>query len=338
MAPKEKLIQPELWIDEQPKIKWNDILLENRKQVVSLLAEMFNSIIIKQGEKIMINEKIKHEHLQRVAIVYVRQSSAFQVANYHESRRLQYAMKKRLENFGWHNIEIIDEDLGVSASGTSDRNGFERMLTMVFSGSVGVVAAFELSRFARNSKDWQQLIEVCKMVDTLLIDNDAVYNPALGNDRLLLGVKGSIAEYELDILHQRSVAARRAKAKRGQLLLKAPIGYINVEESHVYEITPDIRIQEAIQLVYRKFFELGSVRRVLLWYKSVDMEFPAFNFSGKTSKIIWRSPSYTSIHRVLTNPVYAGAYAYGKTARKKVFENGKTRKKASFCTKNNGRS
>ena len=106
----------------------------------------------------MKNEKIKHEHLQRAAIVYVRQSSAFQVANYHESRRLQYAMKKRLEKFGWQSIEIIDEDLGVSASGSTDRNGFERMLTMVFNGSVGAVAAFELSRFARNSKDWQQLI------------------------------------------------------------------------------------------------------------------------------------------------------------------------------------
>lgn len=279
------------------------------------------------------NEKIKEEHLQRTAILYVRQSSTFQVMNNHESRRLQYAMKKRLQEYGWESIEVIDDDLGITASGKAERSGFERMLTAVFMGTVGALAALELSRFARNSRDWQQLIEVCKMVNTLLIDSDAVYNPSSGNDRLLLGVKGSLAEYELDILHQRSVAARAAKAKRGELSLKAPIGYVNVESNAVYEITPDERVHEAIKLVFRKFFELGSARQTLFWYKSNDVELPSFVFHGKSSEVDWSPPRYSTVQNILTNPVYAGAYAYGKTARKNVYEDGRTRVKSKFLQK-----
>ena len=174
-------------------------------------------------------------------------------------------------------------------------------------GTVGAIAALELSRFARNSRDWQQLIEVCKMVDTLLIDSDAVYNPSSGNDRLLLGVKGSLAEYELDILHQRSVAARVAKAKRGKLSLKAPVGYVNVDSNAIYEITPDERVREAIKLVFRKFFELGSVRQTLFWHKANDIELPSLMSHGKSSEAAWRLSRYSTIQSILTNPVYAGA-------------------------------
>jgi DNA invertase Pin-like site-specific DNA recombinase len=155
-----------------------------------------------------VSEKIKPHHLGRKAVLYVRQSSAHQVAHNQESRKLQYAMKKRLEQLGFHEIEIIDEDLGRSAAGTVKRSGFERMVADVCLAKVGAVAAREVSRFARNNREWQQLVEVCRVVDTLLIDLDTVYSPRQGNDRLLLGLKGSLNEYELDLLRQRSWEAR----------------------------------------------------------------------------------------------------------------------------------
>jgi len=151
------------------------------------------------------SEKIAKHHLERKAILYVRQSSTYQVIHNEESRRLQYAMRERLCEFGWEQIDIIDEDLGRSASGTVARSGFERMVADVCLGKVGAVAAREVSRFARNSREWQQLVEVCRLVDTLLIDLDVVYAPRLSNDRLLLGLKGSLNEYELDLLRQRSL-------------------------------------------------------------------------------------------------------------------------------------
>src|SRR5437588_10396618 len=161
------------------------------------------------------SEKIKPHHIGRKAILYVRQSSTFQVQNNLESQKLQYAMRDRLCNFGWCDIEVIDEDLGRSASGTVTRVGFERMVAEVCLGQVGAVAAREVSRFARNSREWQKLVEVCRVVDTVLIDLETVYSPRHSNDRLLLGLKGSLNEYELDLLRQRSVEARRAKARRG---------------------------------------------------------------------------------------------------------------------------
>ncbi|MCK4305778.1 MAG: recombinase family protein, partial [Candidatus Eisenbacteria sp.] len=169
------------------------------------------------------SEKIKAHHLGRKAVLYVRQSSAHQVAHNQESRKLQYAMKKRLEQLGFHEIEIIDEDLGRSAAGAVKRSGFERMVADVCLAKVGVVAAREVSRFVRNNREWQQLVEVCRVVDTLLIDLDTVYSPRQSNDRLLLGLKGSLNEYELDLLRQRSWEARLQKARRGELVVVAPV-------------------------------------------------------------------------------------------------------------------
>src|ERR1700730_6191858 len=166
--------------------------------------------------------KIKPHHLERKAILYVRQSSAYQVQNNLESQKLQYAMRDRLHNLGWSNVEVVDEDLGRSASGGVTRTGFEGMVAEVCLGQVGAVAAREVSRFARNSREWQKLVEVCRVVDTLLIDQEMVYAPRQSNDRLLLGLKGSLNEYELDPLRQRSVEARREKAKRGELIVASP--------------------------------------------------------------------------------------------------------------------
>ncbi len=176
------------------------------------------------------SEKIKPHHLERKAILYVRQSSAFQVIYNEESRRLQYAMRERLVQLGWEQIEIIDEDQGRSAAGTVERSGFERMVANVCLGKVGAVAAREVSRFARNSREWQQLVEVCRIVDTLLIDHEVVYAPRQSNDRLLLGLKGSLNEYELDLLRQRSLEARYEKARRGEMVVIPPVGYLKTEE------------------------------------------------------------------------------------------------------------
>src|SRR5215213_8520288 len=172
------------------------------------------------------SDKIKPHHLDRKAILYVRQSSTHQVMHNQESRLLQYAMRDRLCALGWREIEVVDDDLGRSAAGTVVRAGFERMVAEVCLGKVGAVAAREVSRFARNSREWQQLVEVCRIVDTVLIDQETVYAPRQSNDRLLLGLKGSLNEYELDLLRQRSLAARYEKAKRGELIVAAPVGFV----------------------------------------------------------------------------------------------------------------
>ena len=169
------------------------------------------------------SDKIRPIHLARKAILYVRQSSAYQVTHNLESQRLQYAMRHRLEQFGWGDIDVVDEDLGRSAAGLVTRSGFERMVADVCLGNVGAVAAREVSRFARNSREWQHLVEMCRVVDTVLIDQDTVYAPRMSNDRLLLGLKGSLNEYELDLLRQRSVEARRQKAMRGELLIVSQV-------------------------------------------------------------------------------------------------------------------
>jgi DNA invertase Pin-like site-specific DNA recombinase len=176
-------------------------------------------------------------------------------------------------------------------------------------GRWGAVAAREVSRFARNSREWQQLVEVRRVVDTVLIDQEMVYAPRLSNDRLLLGLKGSLNEYELDLLRQRSVEARREKARRGELLQAAPIGYIKTEDQRL-EKDPDLRVQQAILLVFRKFMELGTVRQTLMWFPEHGLQVPTRNARGET---FWKRPVYRSMHRMLTSPIYGGAYTYGKT-------------------------
>lgn len=255
------------------------------------------------------SEKIRTPHLERKAILYVRQSSPYQVIHNLESQKLQYAMEARLRQLGWREIEVIDEDLGRSAAGAVTRAGFERMVAEVCLGKVGAVAAREVSRFARNSREWQQLVEVCRVVDTVLVDHEMVYAPRLSNDRLLLGLKGSLNEYELDLLRQRSVEARREKARRGELIVSAPVGYVKSEDQRL-EKDPDLRVQQTILLVFRKFAELGTVRQTLMWFLEHGLEVPTRSPNGKTT---WKRPVYRSMHRLLTSPVYGGAYSYGKT-------------------------
>lgn len=268
------------------------------------------------------SEKIGKQHLARRAILYVRQSSAQQLANNEESRRLQYAMRERLQSLGWRDVEVIDEDLGKSAAGSVDRSGFRRLVAEVSLGLVGVVAAREVSRFARNSRDWQQLVEICRVVDTLLVDHEAVYAPRSSNDRLLLGLKGSLNEYELDLLRLRGLEARREKAGRGELVAGVPIGY-RVADDGRFEKTPDVRVRQMVEFVFAKFFELGSARQVMLWLLASGMQVASTR--DRRGTVEWKAPTADYVIRMLSHPAYAGAYVYGRTTQRSQVVNGQLR-------------
>ena len=259
------------------------------------------------------SEKLTAHHLARRAIVYVRQSSHQQLVHNRESQRRQYAMEQRVRDLGWHETEVIDEDQGRSATSTHGRTGFQRMVAEVCLGRVGAVAAIEVSRFARNNRDWHQLIEMCGMVETLLIDNDTIYDPRRANDRLLLGLKGSMSEYELDLLRQRSLEARWAKARRGELVIEAPVGFVKTADQRL-EKDPDLRVQHVIELVFAKFFELGSARQAAQWFVEHGVDLPAKRRGVTGWETWWRRPAYHTVIAILKEPTYAGAYAYGRTS------------------------
>lgn len=273
------------------------------------------------------SEKITPRHAERRAILYVRQSSAHQVLHNKESRRLQYAMKHRLGELGWCEVEIIDEDLGRTASGTAERSGFERMVAEVCLGRVGVVAARDVSRFARNNREWHQLLEMCAVVDTLLVDHESVYDPRNSNDRLLLGLKGNLSEYELDLLRHRALAARRAKAQRGELLMTPPPGYLKTHDGRL-EKDPDRRVQRAIRLLFEKTLELGSARQAAMWLLEHALDLPVQYHNGACWETVWRRPTSTMVVRTLRNPMYAGAYAYGRREVVAWVEEGGVKKSA----------
>lgn len=254
------------------------------------------------------SEKVEEVHIRRKGIVYVRQSSLHQVMHNEESRQLQYAMKSRLKSLGWKHVEVIDEDLGRSAAGAVQRVGFDKLVAQVSLGEVGAVAARELSRFARNNREWQQLTEICRVVNTLLVDHEAVYDARNSNDRLLLGLKGNLNEYELDLLRLRSVEAKRQKAARGEYFSKIPVGYCVGEARLVKH--PDRRVREAIDRAFSKTLELGSARQALLWLQQHQLPMPRLRGGGR---IEWKEASYRHLLGILKNPVYAGAYVSGKT-------------------------
>jgi excisionase family DNA binding protein len=255
--------------------------------------------------------KITPDHLSRSAYVYVRQSTPDQLANNPESRRRQYALATHARALGWENVIVIDDDLGRSGGGTV-RPGFERLLTAICTGTAGAVLAIEASRLARNGRDWHTLLEFCTLVDSLIIDEDGVYDPKLVNDRLLLGMKGTFSELELSILRQRSQEALRLKAARGDLHTTVAIGYVRSADDRL-ELDPDKRVREALHLAFRKFAEFGSVRQVAIWLCDEGLKMPMVVYGPRGRMVEWRLPRYNTIHRLLTNPIYAGAYVFGRT-------------------------
>ena len=273
------------------------------------------------------NPRLTNDRLQRRAVVYVRQSSAGQVINNQESQRRQYGLADRARELGFRNISVIDDDLGRSGSGLVERPGFQRLVAEVCTGEVGAIFCIEASRLARNGRDWHHLIELCGMVGAIVIDPDGMYDPGIVNDRLLLGLKGTMSEFELNLLRQRSLEAIRQKASRGELQFLLPVGMCWTAAGKI-EKDPDLRVQRAIQMVLTKMTELGSVRQVLLWFRQESISLPALPRDPGEPKMIWKLPIYNTVLKILTNPIYAGAYAFGKTQNRTTVVDGRARKSA----------
>jgi len=267
--------------------------------------------------------KITTEHLARSAYVYIRQSTADQLTHNHESRRRQYGLANRARQLGWTAVEVIDDDLGRSGSGIA-RPGFERLLAAICEVRVGAVLAIEASRLARNGRDWHTLIEFCGLVGTIIVDEDGIYDPRHPNDRLLLGMKGTMSELELSLFRQRSQQALKQKASRGALILGVAAGYVKVGRDRI-EKNPDQRVRDALQLVFSKFAEFQSARQVHIWLRDEGIELPVKSRDGEARGIVWRLPAYNIVHNILTNPIYAGAYAFGRTTSKVSIEQGRKR-------------
>jgi DNA invertase Pin-like site-specific DNA recombinase len=267
--------------------------------------------------------KITTEHLARSACIYIRQSTADQLVHNHESRRRQYGLVDRARQLGWTKVEVIDDDLGRSGGGIA-RPGFERLLAAICEGRVGSVLAIEASRLARNGRDWHTLIEFCGLVGTIIVDEDGIYDPRHPNDRLLLGMKGTMSELELSLFRQRSQEALKQKARRGALILGVAAGYVKVGRDRI-EKNPDQRAQNALKLVFAKFAEFQSARQVHIWLRDEGIELPVKSRNGEARGIIWRLPAYNIVHNILTNPIYAGAYAFGRTTSRVSVENGRKR-------------
>ena len=263
--------------------------------------------------------------LKRKAVVYVRQSTQAQVETNLESRRRQYELVDVARSQGFRDVEVIDDDLGRSASGMVARPGFERLVAWLCAGEVGAVLCLDASRLARNGRDWHHLLELCGLVEARVIDLDGVYDPCRPNDRLLLGMKGSISEFELGMLRARMLDAARAKARRGELRISVPVGYVWHREVGL-GFDPDLRLQEAIRLIFARFRELGSARQVLLSLAADGLHFPRPSDGKRMTTFEWAPIRYRNVIAVLKNPFYAGAYVYGKSEKRTTVVDGRPRK------------
>jgi len=258
------------------------------------------------------NEKIRPDHLERAAYVYVRQSSLQQVRHHREGQQRQYGLADRARQVGFTRVVVIDDDLGVSGTGRQARPGFGRLLTAVCEGTVGAVFALEASRLARNNRDWHHLIDLCGMTDTVLVDDDGIYDPRLINDRLLLGLKGTMSEFELSLFRQRAREAFEQKVRRGCVMWEVPVGFVRTADERV-EKSADRQIQSALQSVFQKFRELGSARQTMLYFRDEQIRLPEVVRGTAGQEVVWRLPSDSRIRQILRNPQYAGAFAYGRT-------------------------
>jgi DNA invertase Pin-like site-specific DNA recombinase len=261
--------------------------------------------------------KIRPEHLRRQAVVYIRQSSPHQVRDHRESTARQYALPERAEALGWpaKSVQTIDEDQGRSGAAAEHRHGFKKLLAEIGAGQVGVVLALEASRLARSSADWHRLVEICVVTDTLLADETDVYNPRDPNDRLLLGLKGTISEAEMFTLQTRLQAGRRNKALRGELARSLPAGYVRDPSGRVLK-DPDRQVQARIAYVFQLFRQLKVARQVVQQLMREKLKLPVISSGGaRQGQVRWRAPDTRRVLRLLHNPTYAGAYAYGQATR-----------------------
>ena len=273
------------------------------------------------------SSKLTVSQLRRQAFVYPRQSTQGQLERNVESTVRQYALVDRAVELGFarEQVVVIDEDLGVSADGTAERSGFQRLTAEVALGHAGLVLGLEVSRVARNNTDWYRLLDLCGVTDTVIGDFDGLYHPGSFNDRLLLGMKGTISEAELHMIRQRLDGGIRNKAKRGELRRGLPVGLVWGEGDGEILLDPDEVVRGAIQTILDRFAELGSARQVWLWMRQESILFPLRRWGGE---IQWVTPSYHQVHSVLTSPVYAGAYAFGKSRRERfIDDHGQPRKR-----------
>jgi len=270
------------------------------------------------------SEKIKPHHLERKAYIYVRQSTPYQVRNHLESKERQYGLAERAKQLGFVEVIVIDDDLGRSGGGMQERPGFGKLLTCVCQGLAGAVFALEASRLARNNRDWHHLVDLCALTETLLIDSDGIYDPRQLNDRLVLGLKGTMSEFELNLMRQRAREAFEQKVKRGFALWELPVGFVRTEDARI-ENTPDRRVQQAIASVFQKFRQLGSARQVTIWFRQEQIPIPHAKPGTAGQEIVWALPLSGRIRQMLRNPCYAGAFAYGKTSARTVIEEGRAR-------------
>ncbi len=263
--------------------------------------------------------KITSDHLARRALLYVRQSTLQQVVEHQESTRRQYGLKDRAIALGWSEdqIEVIDSDLGQSGA-SQDRAGFKRLVTAVGLGEAGLVLGLEVSRLARNSTDWHRLLEICALTDTLLLDDDGLYDPSHFNDRLLLGMKGTMSEAELHILRARLQGGLLSKARRGELKVNLPLGFVYDASDRVV-FDPNLQVQESIRLLFTTFRRVGSAMGTVRWFRARDLLFPSYLSAVRPlSEVVWRELDFATVLRTLHNPRYAGIYFYGRTRQRRL--------------------
>ena len=260
------------------------------------------------------SHRIQPHHLERSAYVYVRQSSLRQVAEHLESQRRQYERVDWALAAGWprERIEVIDEDQGKSGATAKVRPGFARLIAAVAQGEVGVVVALEVTRLARNSPDWHHLLYLCRFTETLIADEHTVYDPQLSSDRMVLGLRGQMGELELETMIGRMVSARWSKAERGELYTIPPAGY-DLDELGHWVMSSDEAVVHALRTVFEKFDELGSARQVFHWWSAQGLTYPVRRLRSRVHPVVWLAPSYAMILRTLRNPIYTGAYVFGKS-------------------------
>ena len=269
----------------------------------------------------MDRHKLTREHLEKAAYVYVRQSSPGQLKNHRESLDMQYELERKAHDLGFRDVVVLDQDLGKSAKGLQERPAFERMVADVHSGLVGAIVCIEAPRLARNGPDWARLFQICGVLGTLIIDGDGIYNLSDANDRLVMGIKGTVSEMELRTMQQRLLGGLKNKAERCALFSLVPVGFIRVGKDRI-NLHPDQRIRKAIKLVFDKFDQLATGLKVYKWFVKNEVNFPKYKYIDGELFVDWVPMIYNRVLSILKNPTYAGVYCYGKTKNIIEVENG----------------